>query len=93
MTSAVQDGTDASVIVPMTIQEWWWSIRDGYVGEMISEYQKHGGLLSVLEDGNQAIGSEDIILPSSFTTQEWSYAAKDGYLSDMIEHYMRNGGL
>jgi len=57
--------------VPFTMDEWAWSLRDGYFFDML----KHGGLNAEVGDG---------LTP--FTFQEWGWAARDGYFFDMFKH-------
>lgn len=69
-------------VEPFTAQEYLWSIRDGYFGEMVMQTIRHGGLRPV----------EDLtILP--FTPQEWWWALRDGYIFEMMEQSVKNGGL
>ena len=65
-----------------TPQEWMWSVRDGYLPEMIAQYVKQGGLASA---------GTDTIVP--FTPQEWRWAIRDEYLGDMISQSIKTGGL
>lgn len=74
-------------VLPFTGQELWWSIRDGYILDLVSHYLRHGGL-SV---GESAIGSADAV--AMLTPQEWWWATRDGYLADAVSHVGRNGGL
>jgi len=74
-------GTD---VVPFTLEEWKWALEGGYLGDMMSQSFKHGGLL---------IGQNTQELMTPFTPQEWWWAFKDGYLGDMVGHYARHGGL
>jgi len=69
---------------PFTLQEWWWSIRDGYLPQMIMEYFRYGGFATV-----DSYDSET----TAFTLQEIWWAANGGYLNNLAEHYFRNGGL
>jgi len=74
-----QLGTDDS----FTLQEWMYATRDGYLGSMLSQFFKHGGLVS--------LDNPTKILP--FTMQEWSMATRDGYLQNMIPQFLKYGGL
>lgn len=65
-----------------TPQEWFWAIRDGYAGDMVSVFLKHGGLPAV-----------DPVSVSAFTPQEWWWAMRDGYMGEMISQASKNGGL
>jgi hypothetical protein len=65
-----------------TPEEWFWGIRDGYAGEMVSTFMKHGGLPAV-----------DQVAFTPFTPQEWWWSLRDGYMSDMISQTAKNGGL
>lgn len=69
-------------VEPFTAQEWGWSIRDGYFGDMVMQSLRHGGLLSV-----------DEISVTPFTPQEWWWALRDGYLPEMLSQFSKNGGL
>lgn len=72
-------------VLPFTAQEWWWSVRDGYVGDMISQTMKYGGLaLNSPESAATAV---------PFTGQEWLWSFRDGYVGDMISHSAKYGGL
>lgn len=68
---------------PFTLQEVWWSIRDGYFFQLVSHYIRHGGLATMDYDTET----------TSFSLQEWWWAVKGGYISTMADHYFRNGGL
>lgn len=65
-----------------TVEEWMWGIRDGYFGQMLSTFMKHGGLPAV-----------DPVQVVPFTPQEWWWSMRDGYVGDMIEQSWKNGGL
>jgi len=71
-------------VLPFTGQEWLWSIRDGYVGDMISQTMKYGGLVS---------DSVDVATAVPFSGQEWWWSIRDGYVGDMIAHSTKYGGL
>lgn len=73
-------------VVPFTPQEWWWSVRDGYLPSMLETYFKSGGLEVNLDDVPG-------MMTSPMTAKEWMYAAKDGYVGDAASHVFRNGGL
>lgn len=68
---------------PFTLQEVWWSIRDGYFFQLLSHYIRHGGLATIDYDSET----------TAFSLQEWWWAVKGGYISTMTDHYFRNGGL
>jgi hypothetical protein len=68
-------------VAPFTVQEWWWSIRDGYLPLMLKEYYENGGLATAQSEA------------TAFTMQEVVWAVKGGYLDQMAAHYFRNGGL
>eukprot|EP00980_Cylindrotheca_fusiformis_P028693 scaffold22638_cov138-Cylindrotheca_fusiformis.AAC.5 len=68
-------------VAPFTLQEWWWSIRDGYFPLMIKEYYENGGLATAQSEA------------TPFTMQEVWWAVKGGFFNDMAAHYFRNGGL
>lgn len=65
-----------------TAQEWYWGIRDGYAGDMISAFVRHGGLPAV-----------DPIEVTPFTPQEFWWSLRDGYFGDMVAQVAKNGGL
>jgi len=78
--------------VPFTAQEWWWALRDGYLGDMAREYGQHGGLMQMMTTSTPGAMSEaGASVP--FTPQEWWWAFRDGYVSDMASEYLRHGGL
>jgi hypothetical protein len=68
-------------VAPFTVQELWWSIRDGYLPLMLKEYYQNGGLATAPSEA------------TPFTMQEVVWAVKGGYLDQMAAHYFRNGGL
>mmetsp|Transcript_5655 Transcript_5655/g.7228 ORF Transcript_5655/g.7228 Transcript_5655/m.7228 type:complete len:273 (+) Transcript_5655:160-978(+) len=67
-----------------TAQEWMYAARDGYLGDMVAQYMKYGGLSPISE-------STSTILP--FTTQEWFWSIRDGYFGQLVSEFQRNGGL
>ena len=67
-----------------TAQEVWWAAKDGYLGELISQYAKNGGLAAV---------DDNALAPLSFTPQEWFWSIRDGYFGDMVSTSIRDGGL
>jgi hypothetical protein len=69
-------------VEPFTAQEWAWGIRDGYAGEMIQTFMKHGGMPAV-----------DQVDVTPFTPQEWWWSVRDGYFSEMFSQSAKNGGL
>jgi len=69
-------------VEPFTAQEWAWGIRDGYAGEMIQTFMKHGGMPAV-----------DQVDVTPFTPQEWWWSVRDGYFSEMFAQSAKNGGL
>ena len=78
--------------VPFTMQEWWWSIRDGYFPTMVEYWFRNGGLVVDIEkyfSSNDMLNS--VIMP--YTLQEWWWAIRDGYLDTMLYDNFRNGGL
>lgn len=68
-------------VASFTAQEWWWSIRDGYLPMMLKEYYQSGGLATAQSEA------------TPFTMQEVVWAVKGGYLDTLAAHYFRNGGL
>merc|ERR1719223_2659430 len=69
-------------IAPITMQEWWWSVRDGYLPLLLKEYFTNGGL-----------AGSDLSSSDAFTPQEWSHAIQGGYLDQMISQTFSYGGL
>ena len=67
-----------------TPQEVWWAARDGYLGELMSQYAKHGGLAAV---------DDDALAPLPFTPQEWFWSIRDGYFGNMVSTSLREGGM
>lgn len=67
-----------------TAQEWMYAVRDGYLGDMVSQYLKYGGLSPMAE-------STASVLP--FTPQEWFWSIRDGYFGDLLSEYQKSGGL
>lgn len=88
MTASQQQMQD-----PFTVQEVFWAIRDGYFGELVSQFLKNGGLapLEVFSDATTFNAQSAAILP--FTMQEWMWSVRDGYLADMISTSVNTGGL
>ena len=76
MLNVVQPG-----IEPFTMQEWIWSIRDGYFSQMLSEFIQYGGLRV----------EEASVVP--FTPQEIWWSIKDGYVFDLLSEKMKYGGM
>eukprot|EP00429_Kryptoperidinium_foliaceum_P021136 CAMPEP_0176144282 /NCGR_PEP_ID=MMETSP0120_2-20121206/73457_1 /TAXON_ID=160619 /ORGANISM="Kryptoperidinium foliaceum, Strain CCMP 1326" /LENGTH=336 /DNA_ID=CAMNT_0017480647 /DNA_START=70 /DNA_END=1082 /DNA_ORIENTATION=- len=68
---------------PFTPQEVWWSIRDGYFPDLLSQYFRHGGLATLDYESET----------TPFVMQEWWWALKGGYLNNMVNQYFQNGGL
>lgn len=68
-----------------TAEEWYWSIRDGYVGDMISSFLKYGGLPAI----DPAV-SHDV---TPFTPQEWWWSLRDGYFGDIMAQSIKHGGF
>lgn len=46
-----------------SVQEWWWGIRDGYGGQMLSASLKHGGMLAVDGTANPVAASTAAAMP------------------------------
>ena len=82
-------------MVPFTAQEVWWSIRDGYVGDLISHLVKNGGLV-VGDYSTVNTIQEGVVL----TPQEVWWSVRDGYVENTLsssssllgEDVMGNGG-
>lgn len=66
---------------PFTPQEWWWSIRDGYLPLMLKEHYQNGGFAGAAPES------------TSFTLQEMWWALKGGYLNTLLSQFFHNGGL
>lgn len=65
-------------VVPFTAQEVWWSIRDGYVGDLISHLFKNGGL--VVGDYSTVNTIQEGVL----TPQEVWWSVRDGYVENTL---------
>ena len=65
-----------------TPQEWWWGVRDGYAGEMMSSMVKYGGLPAI-----------DQLSVTPFTPQEVWWSVRDGYFGELFSQSLKNGGL
>ena len=66
-------------VVPFTIQEVFWAIKDGYAGDLATHYFHNGGLLV-----GDALSSV-----RGMTPQELLWSARDGY---MFSSYGLDGG-
>jgi len=76
--SLLQPGTmdfNAGGVVPFTGQELWWSIRDGYVGDLTHHLFRNGGL--VVSDPVASVGS-------SISPQELFWSIRDGYMGNTL---------
>ena len=81
--------------LPFTLQEWVWSVKNGYLDHMLGHNFRHGGLAAV-DAASSTSGSSAGFVPQPalpMTLQEWSWAARDGYLPDMIRQSYRSGAL
>ncbi|KAL3763779.1 hypothetical protein ACHAW5_000352 [Stephanodiscus triporus] len=89
LTTTIGDG-DGVVVgnAPLSPQELFWSIRDGYAGNTLFSTT---GVVIGGGGGGGGILEESSVVP--FTPQEVWWAIKNGYAHDMIEHWFRNGGL
>ena len=67
-------------VVPFTVQEVFWAIRDGYAGDLATHYFHNGGLLV-----GDALSSV-----RGMTPQELLWSARDGY---MFSSYGLDGGV
>jgi len=67
-----------------TSQEIWWAVRDGYLGDLISQFVKNGGLSSI--DVSSSAG-----VP--FTGEEWMWSIRDNYFDTMTTDFLKSGGL
>jgi len=68
-------------VVPFTIQEVFWAIRDGYAGDLATHYLHNGGLL---------VGDALSSCVRGMTPQELLWSARDGY---MFSSYGLDGGV
>jgi len=76
---------------PITIQEMYWAIRDGYVGDVMTHVFRNAGLLLVTDDANNivmdttsSILSTTTTATSSLTPQELYWSVRDGYVGDTL---------
>ena len=73
---------------PITIQEMYWAIRDGYVGDVMTHVFHNGGLLVTNDAYNIVVDTTSSILSttatSSLTPQELYWSVRDGYVSDTL---------
>jgi len=74
---------------PITIQEMYWAIRDGYVGDVMTHVFRNGGLLVTNDAKNIVMDTTSSILStttatSSLTPQELYWSVRDGYVSDTL---------
>lgn len=73
--------------VPFTAQEVWWSIRDGYVGDLASHAFRNWGLL--VADPVEAVAS----VGNALTPQELMWSVRDGYAADTLFNGGAEGGV
>eukprot|EP00539_Tryblionella_compressa_P021608 CAMPEP_0178887248 /NCGR_PEP_ID=MMETSP0747-20121128/16481_1 /TAXON_ID=913974 /ORGANISM="Nitzschia punctata, Strain CCMP561" /LENGTH=266 /DNA_ID=CAMNT_0020556367 /DNA_START=134 /DNA_END=934 /DNA_ORIENTATION=- len=72
-------------VAPFSIQEFIWSVRDGYLPLLFSQYLKNGGLVV----DAQAFDMKAV----PFTPQEWVWSMQNGSLGRMLEESVKYGGL
>lgn len=68
-------------VVPFTVQEVFWAIKDGYAGDLATHYFHNGGLL---------VGDALSSSVRGMTPQELLWSARDGY---MFSSYGLDGGV
>ncbi len=66
---------NANGVVPFTAQEVWWSIRDGYVGDLANHLFHNGGLV---------VGEPMASVGSSLSPQELLWSIRDGYADNTL---------
>ena len=84
MASSISALNHQPGVDPFTSQEILWAARDGYIGDLLTQFVKNGGLASLDV-------SSSAVLP--FTPEEWMWSIRDGYFGNMMTDYIRNGGL
>lgn len=67
-------------VVPFTPQEVWWSIRDGYIGDLASHLVRNGGLVV----GDTTANAVANAAASSLTPQEVWWSIRDGYVDNTL---------
>jgi hypothetical protein len=82
---AADPNVPVNSVVPITFQEWVWSVRDGYFNILVSEWFKHGGLAV-----DPAVFDAKVV---SVTPQEWLWTLQNGSFGRMLEENVRYGGL
>jgi hypothetical protein len=82
---AADPNVPVNYVVPITFQEFFWSVRDGYFNLLVSEWFKHGGLAV-----DPAVFEARVV---DFTPQEWLWSIQNGSFGRMLEENMRYGGL
>lgn len=72
---------DGGTVVPFTLQEVWWAIRDGYVADLTSHLLRNGGL-SIADNVNGiAVTATHNV---GLTPQEVWWSIRDGYAADTL---------
>lgn len=66
---------NAGGVVPFTAQELWWSIRDGYLGDLTHHLFRNGGL--AVSDAVATVGT-------SLSPQELFWSIRDGYADNTL---------
>ena len=69
-------------VVPFTAQEVWWSIRDGYMSDLVGHLLRNGGLVVGDTTANA--------VASSLSPQEVWWSIRDGYVENTV---LSNGGV
>jgi hypothetical protein len=83
MTLLFHANSMAGTASPITMQEMYWAIRDGYIGDVMSHVFHNGGLL-VNSDASMVSSTA-----SSLTPQELFWSVRDGYASTVA---LNSGG-
>jgi hypothetical protein len=73
VVNAQLSGIASESLLPFTMEEWGWAVRDGYLSDMFTH--GHGGM-----------GLTETADLTPFTLQEWGWSIKDGYFFDMFKH-------
>mmetsp|Transcript_6258 Transcript_6258/g.9138 ORF Transcript_6258/g.9138 Transcript_6258/m.9138 type:complete len:309 (+) Transcript_6258:197-1123(+) len=78
--SMVDVDTAVGGVVPFTPQEVWWSIRDGYIGDLASHLVRNGGLVV----GDTTANAVANAAASNLTPQEVWWSIRDGYVDNTL---------
>lgn len=75
---ATMDASSGGV-VPFTAQEVWWSVRDGFVGDLANHLFRNGGLAVSYDD--TAVSA---VVGNTLSPQELMWSIRDGYAENTI---------